>query len=96
VDISRHSLAVSTDNVKDETAIPVALNHQLDPLSFQQKHPVLVQSGSSPLPISSSRRNHRSHRSLTHRRASRVRLRFALNKERKVKIQFQSFSKIKD
>jgi hypothetical protein len=96
VDISRHSLAVSTDNVKDETAIPVALNHQLDPLSFQQKHPVLVQSGSSPLPISSSRRNHRSHRSLTHRRASRVRLRFALNKERKVKIQFQSFSNIQD
>jgi hypothetical protein len=85
VDISRNSLTVSTDNVSvtGETTIPVVLDHQIEPLSFQQKLQVLVQSGSNPLPV--SHRRNRSSR-LTHGRASRVRLRFALNKERKVNI----------
>jgi hypothetical protein len=85
VDISRNSLSVSMDNVTGEMTIPVVLSHPIDALSDaeQQKQPgVLIhQSGLNPLPM--RHRRNRSHR-LTHGRASRVRLRFALNKERKV------------
>ena len=85
VDISRNSLSVSMDNVTGETTIPVVSSHPIDALSYveQQKQPgVLIhQSGLNPLPM--RHRRNRSHR-LTHGRASRVRLRFALNKERKV------------